>query len=200
MARYTGPKHKLARREGVNVIEKVSRSLDRRLNIIPGLHSKRNRRKPSEFGLQLREKQKLKRIYGLLEKQFRRYVVTSGKKKGNTEEALAQTLEMRLDNIVFRLGFAKSRFMSRQMVGHGHVFVNNKKISIPPYQVKEGDVITLSSKIAANIDVKTTAESKTEVLPFLQKNHLVGKVLRLPKREEIVNPVDYYLVIEYYSR
>ncbi|OGH11812.1 MAG: 30S ribosomal protein S4 [Candidatus Levybacteria bacterium RIFCSPHIGHO2_01_FULL_36_15] len=200
MARYTGPKHKLARREGVNVIEKVSRSLDRRLNIIPGLHSKRNRRKPSEFGLQLREKQKLKRIYGLLEKQFRRYVVTSGKKKGNTEEALAQTLEMRLDNIVFRLGFAKSRFMSRQMVGHGHVFVNNKKISIPSYQVKEGDVITLSSKIAANIDVKTTAESKTEVLPFLQKNHLVGKVLRLPKREEIVNPVDYYLVIEYYSR
>ena len=200
MARYTGKKHKLARREGVNVIEKVSRSLDRRLNIIPGLHSKRNRRKPSEFGLQLREKQKLKRIYGLLEKQFRRYVVTSGKKKGNTEEALAQTLEMRLDNIVFRLGFAKSRFMSRQMVGHGHVFVNNKKISIPSYQVKEGDVITLSSKIAANIDVKTTAESKTEVLPFLQKNHLVGKVLRLPKREEIVNPVDYYLVIEYYSR
>src|SRR3990172_6119523 len=107
MARYTGPKHKLARREGVNIIEKASKSLDRRLNMLPGVHGRKGRRKKiSEYGMQLREKQKLKGIYGLLEKQFTKYVKEAEKTKGNTEEALLQLLEGRLDNIVYRLGFA----------------------------------------------------------------------------------------------
>lgn len=200
MARYTGPKHRLARREGVNILEKVSKSLDRRLNVIPGSHGKRGRRKFSEFGLQLREKQKIKRIYGILEKQFANYVTAAQKKRANTEEILIQLLETRLDNIVYRLGFANSRFMSRQFVSHGHVFVNNKKVNIPSYKVKEGDVITLSSKILRNEAFKKSIEEKTNIASFLEKKGEVGKMSRIPQKDDVSNPVDYQLVIEYYSR
>jgi len=200
MARYTGPKHKLARREGVNILEKVSSSLDRRLNVIPGSHGKRRSRKFSEYGLQLREKQKLKRIYGILERQFEKYITMAQKAKGNTEEVLVQILEARLDNIVYRLGFANSRAMARQMVSHNHVLVNGKKVNIPSCQVKEGDVVSLDAKMLKSPDVVKAFELKTESLPFIQKKGGAGKVLRLPKSDEIVNPVDYHLVIEYYSR
>ncbi|HYM65617.1 MAG TPA: 30S ribosomal protein S4, partial [Candidatus Sulfotelmatobacter sp.] len=131
MARYTGPKHRLLRKEGVNLLDKTSQSLMRRLNIPPGIHGKKRKKRLSEFGLQLREKQKAKTTYGLLEKQFKKIVQTVQGKKGDTKELIISLLETRLDNVVYRLGFAKTRYMSRQMVSHGHVFVNGKRLNIP---------------------------------------------------------------------
>src|SRR5664279_5633814 len=145
MARYTGPKHKQSRREGVNLSEKTSASLMRRLNVPPGVHGKKGKRRPSEYGQQLREKQKAKVMYGLLEKQFRKLVDSAHDQTGDTEELLLSLLERRLDNVVFRLGLTKSRNMSRQFVTHGHVTVNGKRMSIPSYTVKVGDVISLDT-------------------------------------------------------
>lgn len=196
MARYTGPKHRLARLEGVNILEKTSNSLERRLTVIPGIHGKKGRRKTSEYGLQLREKQKLKKIYGLLEKQFRNYVDLAQKKKANTEDVLVQLLETRLDNVVYRLGFANSRNQARQFVGHKHVFVNGKKVNIPSYIVKEGDIVTLDPTIAK---LQVDKEDQN-YLPFIEKKNGVGKFTRLPESAEVPNPVDYQLVIEFYSR
>jgi len=196
MARYTGPKHRLARLEGVNILEKTSNSLERRLNIIPGIHGKRGRRKVSEYGLQLREKQKLKRIYGLLEKQFRKYVSQAQKSKANTENILVELLESRLDNMVYRTGLAKSRTNARQLVSHGHALVNGKKINIPSYAVKEGDEITLDSKMIKFIEEKEDYVT----LPFVLREKNSGKLVHMPKSEEVPNPVDYQLVIEFYSR
>lgn len=201
MARYTGPKHKLARREGVNILGKTSASLDRRLNVPPGAHGKRRARKPSEFGVQLREKQKLKRIYGLMEKQFKKYVVSAQRSKITTEDALIQLLETRLDNIVYRLGFGKSRPQARQLVSHRHIYVNGKKVSIPSYKVLEGDKITLSSKFPIiQTEEEKEEKSTVEVPGFLSKKDLEGKLVRVPTHEDIANPVDYQLVIEFYSR
>jgi len=196
MARYTGPKHRLARLEGVNILEKTSNSLERRLNMIPGIHGKKGRRKTSEYGLQLREKQKLKRIYGLLEKQFRNYVFQAQKAKENTEDILVELLESRLDNVAYRAGLAKSRTHARQLVSHGHVLVNGKKINIPSYSVKEGDVVTLDPKMAKFLEQK----EEYITLPFVERKNDTGKLLRAPKSEEVPNPVDYQLVIEFYSR
>ena len=199
MARYTGPKHRLARREGVNILSKTSQSLDRRLNVIPGSHSKRRGRKLSEYGIQLREKQKLKRIYGLMEKQFAKYVSIAQTMKMNTEDALVQILESRLDNVVYRLGFAKSRTMARQLVGHRHILVNGQKINIPSYRVRETDEVALSPKLAQN-EILAKDIEESQVLEFVKRAGAKGKLIRYPSREEIANPVDYQLVIEFYSR
>lgn len=196
MARYTGPKHRLARLEGVNILEKTSNSLERRLNIIPGIHGKRGRRKVSEYGLQLREKQKLKRIYGLLEKQFRKYVSQAQKSKANTENILVELLESRLDNMIYRAGLAKSRTHARQLVSHGHALVNGKKINIPSYAVKEGDEIALDAKMIKFVEEKEDYAT----LPFILREKSSAKLVRMPKSEEVPNPVDYQLVIEFYSR
>lgn len=202
MARYTGPKHKLARREGVNILEKSSVSLERRLNVMPGTQSRRGRRqKTSEYGLQLREKQKLKRSYGLLEKQFRNYVEMAEKSRENTDEMLIQLLEGRLDNVVYRLGFATSRNMARQLVSHGHVIVDGSKVTIPSYNVKIGQKVTLSKKILANEVLKQRIEeSKANLLSYLERKDAVGKLSKKPTRDEVPNPADYQLVIEFYSR
>lgn len=200
MARYTGPKHKLARREGVNILDKTSSSLQRRLNTPPGVHGRKRKRRLSEYGLQLREKQKAKAIYGMLEKQFRRLVDTVSRKKGDTEELLIALLETRLDNVVYRLGFSKTRFMSRQMVTHGHVTVNGKKMTIPSYQVNENDIIGISAKMHKNPDIIKTLEEKQEVLAFLAKDGNQGKLVRMPKREDIEVPFNTRQIIEYYSR
>jgi small subunit ribosomal protein S4 len=200
MARYTGPKHKLARREGINILDKTSSSLQRRLNVPPGVHGKKGKRRLSEYGQQLREKQKAKAIYGILEKQFRRMVATVEKQKGDSGEMLLSLLETRLDNIVYRLGFAKTRFMSRQLVSHGHVRVNDKKETIPSFQVQVDDVVTLSDKMQKNVHVTKMLEDKKELLSYLQKKGTVGKVARLPKREDIEVPFNTQQIIEYYSR
>ena len=198
MARYTGPKHKRARREGVNILEKTSQSLDRRINIPPGMHGKRRARKLSEYGMQLREKQKLKRIYGLMEKQFKKYVVLAQKKRENTEDALVERLETRLDNIIYRLGFGKTRAQARQMVAHRHVLVNGQKVNIPSYAVHEGDMITISPKFMKD-DIKERIENLT-MPEYLERSDFKGKVLRNPTRTDVSNPVNYQLVIEFYSR
>jgi small subunit ribosomal protein S4 len=200
MARYTGPKHKLSRREGVNLTGKMSQSLDRRLSTLPGSQGRRGRKKTTEYGIQLREKQKLKRIYGLLEKQFSNYIAKASNDPGNTEEVLLQLLESRLDNIVYRMGFAHSRAQARQYVSHGHVLVNNEKISIPSYRVKEGDIVTLKTKLAAVEVVKEKMSSDESVIEFVKRTKEKGTVLRMPTRDEVANPVDYALVIEFYSR
>lgn len=202
MARYTGPKHKLARREGVNILEKSSGSLERKLNILPGMQMRRGRgRKPSEYGLQLREKQQLKRSYGLLEKQFRKYIEIAQRSKENTDEMLIQLLEGRLDNVVYRLGFANSRNMARQFVGHGHVLVDGKKVNIPSYNVKIGQKISLSKKLLQNEVLKAKIDETAEnILPYLERKDVVGKLSKKPTRDEVPNPADYQLVIEFYSR
>lgn len=201
MARYTGPKHRLARREGVNIIEKFTSSLERRLLTPPGVHGTKRRRKTSEYGLQLREKQQLKRGYGLLEKQFRKYVQMAQKSSKSTDTMLITFLESRLDNVVYRLGFAKSRNMARQFVTHGHIYVNDKKVSIPSYQVEIGEKIGLSPKLLENADLKTFIEgSASNLLPYLERKAIFGKLSRYPEKEEVPNPSDYQLVIEFYSR
>jgi small subunit ribosomal protein S4 len=201
MARYTGPKHRLLRKEGVNLLDKTSQSLMRRLATPPGIHGKKRKRRLSEFGLQLREKQKAKTTYGLLEKQFKRIVQTVQGKKGDTKELIVGLLETRLDNLVYRFGFAKTRYMARQFVSHGHVLVNGKKLSIPSYQVKVDDVISLSEKMQKNLQVVELAKEEEKVfLPFLKKQGQLGKLERMPKMEDIQVPFDLQLIIEYYSR
>ncbi len=201
MARYTGPKHRLARREGVNVLDKTSKSLQRRLNVPPGIHGRKRRRRLSEYGTQLREKQKAKTTYGILEKQFKKLVQTVRKRKGETGEMIVALLETRLDNVVYRLGFAKSRNMARQFVTHGHVTVNGKRVNIPSYQVSIGDVIAISPKIQKNPEVsELLADKEMPVLPFLEKKGVSGKLVRMPKREDLEVPFNLQLIIEYYSR
>ena len=202
MARYTGPKHKLARREGINILDKQSQSLQRRLNIPPGgIHGRKMKRRLSEYGIQLREKQKAKTIYGLLEKQFGNLVKTVEKKKGETGEMLVSLLETRLDNLVFRLGFAKTRAMARQLVSHGHITVNGKKINVPSYQVKINDIISIDSKLQKNAQVLQSLEEKgIETAPFVKREGISGKLVRMPKRDDVQLPFDLQLIIEYYSR
>jgi small subunit ribosomal protein S4 len=200
MARYTGPKHKIARREGVNILDKTSASLQRRLGIPPGVHGRKRKRRLSEYGLQLREKQKAKAMYGLLEKQFKKMVDTVSKQKGDTGELLLSLLETRLDNVVYRLGFAKSRYMSRQMVTHGHVLVNGEKMSIPSFQVSEKDQISISEKMQQNPDIMKLASEEIHLLPFLSKDGKKGKLIRMPKSGDIEVPFNTRQIIEYYSR
>ncbi|OGH21670.1 MAG: 30S ribosomal protein S4 [Candidatus Levybacteria bacterium RIFCSPLOWO2_01_FULL_38_13] len=202
MARYTGPKHKLARREGINVLDKSSASLKRRLNIPPGAHGKKRKRRLSEFGSQLREKQKVKATYGLLEKQFKRLINEASRKKGDTGEILMSLLETRLDNVVYRLGFAKSRFMARQLVSHGHILINGKRVNIPSYSVKVDNVVSLSPKIMKSTNVLKILEDEKdkEVISFLQKKGDSGKLIRVPKMEDLQIPFNLQLIIEYYSR
>ncbi len=202
MARYTGPKHRLARREGLNIIEKTSSSLQRRLTVPPGAHGGKGRsNKISEYGKQLREKQKAKRTYGLMEKQFRNYFTVATKVKGKTGEALLQLLEKRLDNIVYRLGFVPSRTMARQLVSHGHVMVNGQKVNIPSYSLNTDQVVTLDStalKIPAVVKLLETAENK--VPAYLERKAAAGRLVKTPSRDEIPVELNEQLIIEYYSR
>ncbi|OGH03053.1 MAG: 30S ribosomal protein S4 [Candidatus Levybacteria bacterium RIFCSPHIGHO2_01_FULL_37_17] len=200
MGRYTGPKHRLARKEGVNLLDKTSQSLMRRLNIPPGIHGKKRKRRLSEFGLQLREKQKAKTVYGLMEKQFKRLVHNVRRQKGDTKELILSALETRLDSLVYRLGFAKTRFMARQLVTHGHILVNGKRVSIPSYQVKVDDVLSLSPKMQNNPKIVEILANEAESLPFLEKKGTVGKLVRYPQSSDLQVPFDMQLIIEYYSR
>jgi small subunit ribosomal protein S4 len=158
-------------------------------------------RGPSQYGRQLREKQKVKRIYGILEKQFRRYAEDAFRTKGNTGEAILISLEKRLDNVVFRLGFAPSRPAARQLVSHRHVLVNGKKVNIPSYKLSVGDIVSIDSKAAAIPEIKKAIEQKDWKLPgWLEKKALVGKIAALPKREDITEPISEQDIVEFYSR
>ncbi|MBI2621908.1 MAG: 30S ribosomal protein S4 [Candidatus Levybacteria bacterium] len=200
MARYIGPKHKVARREGINVLDKTSNSLLRRLNIPPGQHGRKRKKRLSEFGEQLREKQKAKATYGLLEKQFKNLFRNVEAKRAETGELLIAHLETRLDNLVYRLGFARSRAGARQLVSHGHVFVNDKKVTIPSYQVRVDDIISLGPKYQNNPAVLQAMEERKEFLPFVVREGALGKLLRMPKKDDLEVPFNTQLIIEYYSR
>lgn len=200
MAKYTGPKHRIARRLGVNILDKTSASLQRRLSVTPGVHGAKRKKKLSEFGQQLVEKQKAKAMYGILERQFKTLVQSLQEQKGETGELIVSSLETRLDNIVYRLGFAKTRYMARQIVGHGHIVVNGKKVTIPSYAVKEGDVISISDKMQKNVQITKLLEEEKVILPFLEKKGPVGKLVRMPKTADVEVPFNTQLIIEYYSR
>ena len=208
MARYTGPSCRLCRREGMKLYLKGDRcysdkcAVDRR-GYAPGQHGQ-GRRKLSEYGIQLREKQKAKRIYGVLERQFRKYYKMAEKMKGVTGENLLQLLERRLDNVVYRLGLASSRAEARQLVRHGHFKVNGRKVNIPSYLVDVGDVITVKEKSRNSKRIKELVERAQDrtVPDWLQINYesLEGKVIELPTKEHIDIPIEEHLIVEFYSR
>ncbi|MEI8012042.1 MAG: 30S ribosomal protein S4 [Candidatus Omnitrophota bacterium] len=202
MARYTGPRCRLSRREGVNLGLKKRWSLEKRESI-PGQHGTR-RSKLTNYGVQLREKQKAKRMYGILEKQFRNYYLKASAAKGVTGTVLLQMLECRLDNIIFRLGFAITRAQGRQMANHGLVRVNGRKVDVPSFHVKMGDIITFNDKDSLRKYVQKNIELNEGVsIPsWLQADNakFEGKVVRIPTREDIVVPVNEQLIIELYSK
>lgn len=200
MARYTGPKRRLSRREGLALFAKDAEAIEKKGAIPPGQHGMGRRRRISEYGLQLREKQKAKRMFGLLEKQFKRYVDESGKVKGATGLALLQALETRLDNVVYRLGFAKSRNGARQLVSHGHIRVDGKKINIPSFKIGIGQTIEISEDLRDNTQVKKSLEEASTLPEWLERRATVGKVLRIPGRDEMEQSIDEQLIVEYYSR
>lgn len=167
----------------------------------PG-RTKRRRKRLSDYGIRLREKQKLKFIYSVSERQFRRYFDKARRNPKNTELVLLQLLETRLDNVIYRLGFAKSRRQARQLINHGHVLTDDKKVDIPSYNIEAGQVITLKTK-SLNLPLVTTAikEVKTDALPtWLSRQGLVGRVSHLPKANEVRSDIDVHLIVEYYSR
>ncbi len=206
MARYTGPKNRLSRREGIDLGvktpgSKAHASLLRRQNVPPGQHGNRGRRKSSDFGLQLREKQKARRLYGVLERQFRKYYEYARKIRGNTGEVLFQQLERRLDNIVYRLGFAPTRAGARQLVSHGHLLINDKKVNIPSYQVRVEEMISLKPKAYTIPIVKKALEEKNPLVPaWLERQGPVGKLIKYPERNEMGGDINEQLIVEYYSR
>ena len=206
MARYTDANCKLCRREGQKLFLKGERcysskcALERR-NYAPGQHGQ-SRKKQSDYGNQLREKQKTKRFYGLQETQFRNLFDKAERKKGITGENLLILLESRLDNVVFRLGFASSRKEARQLVTHSHFTVNGKKVNIPSYEVKAGDVIKVKEKSTNSPKFKEVKEMSITVPSWLTVDveKLEGKVLTLPTRAEIDTPVAEHLIVELYSK
>jgi small subunit ribosomal protein S4 len=199
MAKYVGPKDRLSRREAFDIFGAGAKLT--RLQVPPGVHGPKGTRGSSQYGKQLREKQKVKRIYGILEKQFRRYVEEAFRMKGNTGEAILISLERRLDNAVYRLGFAPSRPAARQIVSHRHVLVNGKKLNIPSYKLVVGDTISLDGKASNIPEIKKATEQKDFKLPsWLEKKALVGKVSALPKREDIAESISEQDIVEYYSR
>ncbi|MBI3912308.1 MAG: 30S ribosomal protein S4 [Armatimonadetes bacterium] len=208
MAVYSGPVCRLCRRDGVKLFLKGERcytskcAIERR-KYPPGQHGQRQR-KLADYGVQLREKQKIKRIYRILEKQFRNYFKEAVRRKGVTGETLLQLLEMRLDNTVYRLGLALSRRQARQMVSHGHFCVNGRKVNIPSYQLRPGDTITLASPDqkpgAIEEALRTTGGRRLPEWLGFDIQGIAGKVLAVPTREQIDTQVNEALVVEFYSR
>lgn len=208
MARYTGSVCKLCRREGEKLFLKGERcysdkcSVSRR-NYVPGQHGK-GRKKTSEYGLQLRMKQKARRYYGILEGQFRHYFDMAERKQGVTGENLLRILESRLDNVVYRLGWASSRAEARQLVVHGHFTVDGKNVDIPSYLLRAGEVVAIANKSKDSVKIKSVLEANSgrPVPAWLDLNReaLEVKVVNLPAREEIDAPVEEQLIVEFYSK
>jgi len=208
LARYTGSVCRLCRREGIKLFLKGSRcetakcAIERRA-YLPGQHGQ-GRKKFSEYGVQLREKQKVKRFYGILEKQFRITFAAADRKKGITGENLLQSLELRLDNVVYRMGLGESRNSARQLIRHNHFMVNGKRVNIPSYAVKKGDTIAPDPRKVAKAPVKNALERlKSKTLPHWLAFDLESKqglVQALPTREDVAIPVQEQLIVELYSR
>ncbi len=209
MARYSGPVCRLCRRERMKLFLKGDRcfkekcAVERR-NFPPGQHGTRRGRRTLGYGLQLREKQKVKRIYGVLESQFRNYFEEADRRKGITGENLLVMLERRLDNVVYSLGFAASRAQARQLVRHGHVLIDGRKVSIPSYQVKASESVVVKEGSRKNPMIRSSVETaRGRGVPEwleLDAENVSGKVLRLPSREDIKLPIQEQLIVELYSR
>lgn len=209
MARYRGPVCRLCRREKEKLFLKGTRCetdkcpLSRRA-YVPGEHGKTGRFKLSNYGLQLREKQKVKRMYGVLEKQFRRYFHMAARAKGVTGKILLQLLERRLDNLIFRSGFGLSHAQARQIVRHNFVYVNKARVNIPSYLVRDGDTINIKTKPKATKFIKDNVElSKERAKPGwleVTPDKLEIKILRLPQKEDIQQPIQEQLIVELYSK
>jgi small subunit ribosomal protein S4 len=208
LARNIGPSCRLCRREGMKLFLKGNKCVTEKCpfikrNYAPGQHGQ-TKPKLSNYGLQLREKQKVKRIYGVLERQFRRYFQVAAKSKGITGKILLQLLERRLDNVIFRLCYANSRREARQITNHGHVFVNNKRVNIPSYLVKKDDLIQIKGKEnflkMTRENSKLTSERGAPVWLEVNFDSLSGKVIRLPEKEDTQLPIQEQLIIELYSK
>lgn len=209
MAKYTDSVCRLCRREGQKLFLKGDRcytnkcAIDRRPHP-PGMHGQSRGKKPTEYGIQLREKQKARRIYGVLEKQFRGYFAKAARQQGMTGENLLRLLERRLDNVVYRLGFASSRPEARQIVTHGHITVNGKRVDIASYLVSVGEVISIKESSRDNNRIKEMTEAlKDRAVPAwlsLDVNTVSGTVINLPSREDIQIPIEEHLIVEKYSR
>ncbi|HWQ89064.1 MAG TPA: 30S ribosomal protein S4 [Desulfitobacteriaceae bacterium] len=209
MARYTGPVCRLCRREGLKLFLKGDRcytgkcAIDRR-QYAPGMHGQSRGKKPTEYGIQLREKQKARRIYGVMEGQFRRYFDEAVRQKGMTGDNLLRLLERRLDNVIYRLGFAASRAEARQIVRHGHFMVNGRRVNIPSYLVRVGEVIAVKENSKSSPRLKQIIEGLgTQAVPTwlsLDANACSGTVIALPSREDIQIPIQDHLIVEKYSR
>lgn len=202
MARYTGPRTRISRRFGIPIFG-PSKYLERR-NYAPGVHGPKSRRKNTEYALGLIEKQKFRYFYGLMERQFRGVYERALRRRGVTGEQMLQILETRLDNVVFHLGFATSRPAARQMVAHGHVKVNGKKVTIPSYALKVNDVIELKeTNVSRQLAAKNLESSTSRSVPdwlSVDKNALKGTVMRIPTRDEIQPIANEQAVVEFYSR
>ena len=209
MARYVGPVCRLCRREGMKLFLKGERcytekcAIEKR-NFPPGQHGKTRRAKLAGYGLQLREKQKVKRIYGVLEDQFRRYFESAERQRGITGETLLQLLERRLDNVVYRLGLSTSRSQARQLVRHGHFLVNGKKVDVPSYSVRAGDLVGVrATSQKGPFILHAMEEVKGRGIPdWLQfdEAQIAGRIVSLPTREQINLPVQEQLIVELYSK
>jgi small subunit ribosomal protein S4 len=199
MARYTGPKDRLSRREGFDLFGKGAKLT--RLTVPPGVHGPKGSRRRSQYNRQLREKQKVKRLYGVMEKQFRNYINKALKTKGNTSEMLLSLLERRLDNVLYRLGFAPTRPAARQLVSHKHVLVNGKKVNVPSYQVKQGDTVTMD-KTAMEIPAIKRLLGEEDFTPpsWLARKAAAGQVKGMPKKDDVTEPISEQDIVEFYSR
>ncbi len=206
MGHYTGPKNRLARREGMDLGYKTPgskshASMLRRLGVAPGQHGVKGHRKLSDFGVQLREKQKVKRLYGVMERQFRKTFSAAMKWKGNTGEKLLEFLERRLDNIIYRMGFSPTRGLARQMVSHRHVLVDGKIVNIPSFRVEKDMVISLSTKgMEIPACKKVLADTTFRAPVWIERKGPVGKIVRLPERTDIKEDINEQLIVEHYSR
>lgn len=202
MARYTGPRVRISRRFGVPVFG-PSKYLERR-NYGPGVHGPKSRRKHTEYGLGLIEKQKLRYYYGLMERQFRNVYERALRRRGVTGETMLQILETRLDNVVYNLGFAITRPAARQLVAHGHVKVNGRKVNVPSYALKVNDIIEIKDcTVSRQLAAKNMESSTSRVVPdwlSVSKDSLKGTVMRIPSREDIQPIANEQAVVEFYSR
>ncbi len=209
MARYVGPVCRLCRREGMKLFLKGERcygekcGIEKR-NVPPGEHGKTRKARLVGYGLQLREKQKVKRTYGVLENQFRRYFEAADRQRGITGERLLQLLERRLDNVVYRLGLATSRPQARQLVRHGHFLINGRRTDVPSYSVHQGDVVSVRAKSAKNLSIQHAMEEvKGRGIPewlVFEAETMAGRIASLPTREQINLPVQEQLIVELYSK
>ncbi len=200
MARYTGPAYKKSRRYGFSTLEN-GKELAKRA-YAPGQHGTDRRGKASEYGIQLNEKQKVRFMYGLNEKQFKRLFQKAGRLKGVHGENFLKLLEARLDNVVYRMGMAVTRRAARQLVNHGHILVNGSKVDIPSYELQPGDVITVKERSLEHPAIKNAIEAGATVAPFVEfdAKKMTGKFVRYPERSELSADINESLIVEYYNR